>query len=288
MDTPPSWWAQWWDQGRRWLTQPRRSPPLLVPSPGGLEPVVHPAQRRAQQEIERDLTEVLLGVVAQYGGLSSAELLQSEGLTQWVGQQLRTLTEGTPEWLQFVALVGAKKLKRRYLPPPLSIVPPSFPLPLPLDPTIMETSRSEIEPRDTVPVEEEEVTKTSEEVAPVVTTTGDTEEATEDRHVSFDAPVPEATDPLPETAPAPTPKRKRTATPSARKRTPPAATVPKPSDSPEPESVPPTAVPEETSPPPAKKARRSRTPRAKETSVVAPSDDAPLPLGEEAVPVTEL
>lgn len=123
----PPWWNQVWTYGRNWFTN-RSGSPLNQH---------HPAPLRAQAELQHDLTLVLLTLVARYSGIEAKELLRSEGLNDWVGQHLQGVTNTAPEWLQFVTLVGAKKLRRHLVPEDFLLQPPTTPVvefPVMLDP----------------------------------------------------------------------------------------------------------------------------------------------------------
>jgi len=205
------------------------------------------AHARVQGELQRDLTGIVVALVARYSGVPPQDLQQSEVVRDWIGQHLRTLTHDTPEWMQFVTLVGAKKLTR-YLQ--IETVPPT-----PLDP--FPTMATETLPLVIESAVSETVTVTEPTVVTTTLVDADTQAP-----IDVDAPEPEPEpqpEPIhphvtfePEASPLllpkdPTdspdkPKRKRTSTPRPPrttdltrppplkkiKPTPPSPSVPKP------------------------------------------------------------
>lgn len=99
----PPWWRQIWSFARSG-------------SPQSFPVVNSEAHARAQGELQRDLTALVLSVLARCSGLEISELQRSPTLQEWVGQHLQPLTHHTPEWMQFVALVGVKKLSKNLSP----------------------------------------------------------------------------------------------------------------------------------------------------------------------------
>lgn len=154
----PPWWQQVWQQGRRLMSQ--RSQHLTLGDPSLLPSSV--AHARAQQELTRDLTAIVIAVVARYSGVEAADLQNSEGLHLWIGQHLQPLTHQTPEWMQFLTLVGAKKMQRY-----LQLTPVSPPVATPLDPSVPMTfdpSPSPTSPETLDTAERDASTNTSPEV----------------------------------------------------------------------------------------------------------------------------
>jgi hypothetical protein len=90
----PPWWKQIWSFAR---TAPY---------------VNSEAQTPIQGELQRDLTGLVLAALARCSGMDVSELQRSPTLPHWIGQHLQPITHQTPEWMQFVALLGAKKLSK--------------------------------------------------------------------------------------------------------------------------------------------------------------------------------
>lgn len=223
----PPWWQQVWQQGRRLMSQ--RTQHLTLGDPSLLPSSV--AHARAQQELTRDLTAIVIAVLAKYSGVEAADLQNSEGLHLWIGQHLQPLTHQTPEWMQFMTLVGAKKMQRY-----LQLTPVSLPVATPLDPSVPMTFDPTPAPETLDTTDRDASTNTSPEAAehteipkenPTVVVDSDDPPPshTEHHHVHFPSP------PSPEDGAAPAdessrmvgvddtttppraPKRKRTPTP---------------------------------------------------------------------------
>lgn len=243
----PPWWQQIWSTARRFGSAP-------------VAPLNSDIQARAQNELQRDLTGLVLAAVARCTGLDHTELQGSATLHEWIGQHLQPLTHHTPEWVQFVAFVGTKKLNRHF---------GLDTLPLQLDP-----SHDTPIDMETLPVESVVTTTPESNPEQSTTTTKEPEEEQmgQPNH-SVDPPVVEphvphvafaATEEDPSVI-TPPKKRKRTSTPRLPRTIdlPPVATK-KPKKEPKPVAV--------------KKEPKPRAPRAPKKTKTVPD---PSPIKEE-------
>lgn len=175
MPRAPSWWHTLWN---------------ATPSLPENNPNVGLGKAQAQQELTRDLTSIVLATVAKYSGMPTEELQQSEGLQAWIGQHLQRITHHTPDWFQFVTLIGAKKLHRYLqLPPPvkrstplldpsdhtMEQMPSESSIQIPVDDAVTTTPSSE---SDAVPLEHDESTNMEPESSSALP-----------HHVTFDIPT---------------------------------------------------------------------------------------------------
>lgn len=197
----PSWWSQIWRFARS-------TPSLRVNSE---------AHAQAQYELQQDLTGLVLAGLARCSGLELSELQRSPALQQWIQQHLQPVTHHTPEWLQFVALVGAKKLSHHfglYPAPPRTLDPSQTMETLPIDvdtDAVTTTPVSDDEPQDDPAMEAPNHPSADMVVdgKPDEPTEAHEETTQPSTHVTFES-VPEETIVLPDPNAK---KRKRTATP---------------------------------------------------------------------------